>query len=376
MNIAVNTRLLLKDRLEGIGWFSFETLKRITQAHPEHHFYFLFDRAYDKEFLFSKNITALKIFPPTRHAFLWYIWFEIQLPRIFKKNKIDLFISPDGYLSLNSGVPSLAVIHDINFVHRPEDIPYWANLFYNRFFPKYAKKAKRIVTVSNYSKNDIIDSFKISEEKIDVAYNGVNPIFNPIEEAEKEIIKKKYTSGEDFFVFVGAMHPRKNVAGLIKAFDHFKRNSESKIKLVIVGEMMFKTSTIKETYHNLKFKEDIVFVGRLSPENLKNVVASALALVFVPFFEGFGIPIVEAMRCGTPVICSNRTSMPEVAGQSALIVDPYNTEDIAEAMQKIANDSSLRKNLSEKGIERSKDFSWDKTADVLWSSVDKVMINA
>ena len=376
MNIAVNTRLLLKNKLEGIGWFTFETLKRITKAHPEHHFYFLFDRVYDKSFIFSENITPVTIFPPTRHAFLWFIWFEIQLPRIFKKYKIDAFVSPDGYLSLRTKVPSLAVMHDINFVHRPQDVPFWANAYYNYFFPRYARKAKRLVTVSNYSKQDIVQTFHIPEEKIELAYNGVNPIFSPLDEVQKTKIKAEYTNGNDFFIFVGAMHPRKNVVGLLKAFDEFKSSTGSKCKLVIIGEMMFKTSAIKETYTKLKCKSDIIFVGRLSPEKLRDVMASAIALVFVPFFEGFGIPIVEAMRCGTPVICSNKTSMPEVAGDAAIIVDPDKIGEIAKAMSKIQSDLTLHKTLSEKGIVRSNMFSWDKTAEILWQSIDKILQDA
>lgn len=376
MNIAVNTRLLLKNRLEGIGWFTYETIKRISREHPEHQFYFLFDRKFDQEFIFSDNVTPVVVFPPTRHAFLWYIWFELRLPRIFKKFNIDIFISPDGYLSLKSDVPSLAVIHDINFVHRPDDITFWANWYYNKFFPKFAKKAAQIVTVSNYSKNDIVDSFNIPAEKINVAYNGVNPIFEPVNNQVKENIKKEFTSGNEYFVFVGAMHPRKNVPGLLKAFDQFKTTTKSKFKLVIVGEKMHKTNEIAETLSIMKFKKDVIFVGRMSPEKLRDIVASAFALIFVPFFEGFGIPIVEAMRCGTPVICSNKTSMPEVAGDAALVVDPVNIQEIAFSMEKLVKDLNLRNKLSEKGMERSKIFSWDKTAQILWNSIEKIMNNA
>ncbi len=141
MRIAVNTRLLLKDRLDGIGWFTYETLKRITRLHPEHEFIFLFDQPFDPGFIFSENVRPVVAGPPARHPVLWYLWFERTLPRILEREKAGLFVSPDGYLSLNSRVPSVPVIHDINFLHRPGDLPWSTRYYYNRFFPRYAARA-------------------------------------------------------------------------------------------------------------------------------------------------------------------------------------------------------------------------------------------
>ncbi|MCA1760933.1 MAG: glycosyltransferase, partial [Bacteroidales bacterium] len=164
MRIAVNTRLLLKGKLEGMGWFSYETLKRMTRNHPEHEFIFIFDRPYSEEFIFSENITPVVIGPPARHPVLFYFWFEFQIPRVLKKHKADVFLSPDGYLSLKTKVPQLAVIHDISFAHRPQDIPGMKRWYYNYFFPKFARKATRIATVSNYSKTDIAKTYQVDAE--------------------------------------------------------------------------------------------------------------------------------------------------------------------------------------------------------------------
>ncbi len=371
MKIAVNTRLLIKNKLEGIGWFTFETLKRITQNHPEHEFVFIFDRQFSQEFIFSSNITPVVINPQSRHPFLWYIWFEQSIPKLFKQIKPDLFLSPDGFLSLSSKVPSFSVIHDINFVHQPKDLPFFARKYYNHYFPLYAKKAERIATVSEFSKKDLYENYKLSPNKIDVVYNGVNEIYSPVEEKEKSITKNKYTSGNDFFVFIGALHPRKNVSRLLLAFDEFKKACKSDIKLVIVGDFMFKNNDLKNVYSKLFYKNDVVFTGRLSPDELRYVIGSALALTFVPYFEGFGIPIIEAMSCGTPVITSNVTSMPEVAGEAALLVNPFSTESIKNGMLKITKDNNFRDGLIKKGFVQQKKFSWDKTADKLWISIEK-----
>ncbi len=373
MRIAVNTRLLLKGKLEGIGWFTFETLKRMTQSHPEHEFIFIFDRPFDRDFIFSENITPVVIGPPARHPLLFYIWFDFRIPKILKKYKADLFLSPDGYLSLRTNVPQLAVIHDINFVHRPDDLPWLIEKYYNFFFPRFARIAQRIATVSFYSKEDIARSFKISYDKIDVVYDGINQIFEPLSEQDKTAVRKKFTDGAEYFLFVGALHPRKNVSGLLNAFDAFKTDSDNNIKLIIVGGEMHKTGEIFETYENMRYKNDVIFTGRVKTAELHDIFGAALALTFVPFFEGFGIPVVEAMSAGVPVICSNTTSIPEVGGNAVIYADPMKIDQITEAMLKLANDKELRQELIEKGFEQKNKFSWDETAHLLWESVKRTM---
>jgi len=373
MVIAVNTRLLLKEKLEGIGWFSLETLKRITIDHPEHRFIFIFDRPYHSDFIFSDNITPVVLWPAARHPVLWYFWFEYQIPRVLKKYKADLFVSPDGYLSLRTKVSQLAVIHDINFVHRPSDLPWLKAKYYNHFFPRFARKAKRIATVSYYSKEDISRYFKVDYDKIDVVYDGINRLFQPLSVEVRKLVRAKLTEGHEYFLFVGALHPRKNITGLLKAFDAFKSTNINDIKLVIVGGEMHKTGEMYETYQNMRYRHDVIFTGRVSTEELHHIMGTAFALVFVPFIEGFGIPVVEAMSTGVPVICSNTTSLPEVGGDAVLYADPCNTEQISESMSKIINEPELRRLLIEKGFEQQKKFSWDETAKLMWMSIEKAL---
>lgn len=369
MIIAVNTRLLQKGKLEGIGWFTRETLSRITRNHPEHQFLFLFDRPYDEEFVFSDNVTPLVIAPPTRHPLLWYLWFEIMVPRVLRKYKADLFLSPDGYLSLSTKVKQLAVIHDINFAHRPKDLPWLTAHYYNHFFPKFAKKAKRLATVSYYSKEDLIRTYKIHPDDIDVVYNGVNTLYTPTTSEEQEATRQKYADGKQYFLYIGSLHPRKNICGLLRAYDAFRTSMDTDIKLVITGGEMFKTEEISKTYEGMRFKEDVVFTGRLPIEELHQVLGAALALTFVPYFEGFGIPVIEGMSAGIPVICSNTTSLPEVGGNAVLYADPFVVSQIKDAMVQIASDETLREELIQKGKKQQQRFSWDKTADQLWGSI-------
>ena len=161
MKIAVNTRLLLKDKLEGIGWVAYETLSRIVKAHPDDEFYFLFDRKPDPKFIFAENVKPVVLFPQARHPFLYIIYFEISVCRALRRIKPDVYLSTDAYLSLRSKTPQIAVFHDINFEHFPQDFPRLALWHYKKFFPKFDHKAKKIITVSEFSKQDIIDNYKV-----------------------------------------------------------------------------------------------------------------------------------------------------------------------------------------------------------------------
>ena len=173
-------------------------------------------------------------------------------------------------------------------------------------------------------------------------------------------------------MFVGSLHPRKNLARLFTAFDLFKSQTPSNVKLLIVGEKRWWSKPIEHAYSQMRFKDEVVFAGRLSAEKLHEVTAAALASVYVSYFEGFGIPILEAFKCETPVITSNVTSMPEVADDAALLVDPFSEASIAEGMTEML-DENVREALIEKGIERAKDFSWDKAADDIWNSLMKAI---
>ncbi len=373
MNIAVNTRLLIQNRLEGIGWFTYESLKRITTQHPEHQFFFIFDRDYDPEFLFADNITPIIQYPHARHPVLYYAWFEYFIPKLLERIKPDLFLSPDGFLSLKTPVKSMAVFHDLNFEHYPQDIPLWTRRFYRQYFPKYAAKAARIATVSEYSKADIVKQYRVPAEKIDVVFDGANDAYHPLTKQEKLKVRAAYSNGLPYFIFIGSLHPRKNLVNLFRAFDLFKKSNPSDVKLLIVGARKWWTRDIDLAFNRMIYSDDVIFTGRLDINELANVLGSAIALTYVSYFEGFGIPIVEAFRCDVPVITSNVTSMPEVAGDAAILVDPFDPESIAEALYKAYQYESIREELIIRGRRRRDMFSWQQTADRLWESIEKAV---
>lgn len=372
MRIVVNTRLLLKGKLEGLGRFTDETLKLMVGQRPEHEFYFLFDRPYDESFIYADNVTPVVINPPARHPVLWHVWFEMSVPKALKRVNPDLFLSPDGFLSLKSDVKSLPVIHDLNFVHNPKDLARSHSWFYNRYFPKYAQKSARIATVSEYSKQDIAKQYGTDESKIDVVYNGVSERFTPLNGNRIEEVRKKWSGGSPYFIYVGSIHQRKNIERMLQAFDEFKKTDQPH-KFILVGNRKWWTDSMQQALDSMQFKNDVIFAGRVSDEDLNDLMGAAQANVYVSTFEGFGIPIIEAFQSGVPVITSNTTSMPEIAGDAAVIIDPFSVSSITDAMVSIAKDEGLRKELIQKGQERAKNFTWQRTADLLWDSILKTL---
>lgn len=370
MLIAVNTRFLIKDKLEGIGWFTYETMKRLTRNHPEHTFLFLFDREPDPEFIFGKNVKPIRVWPPARHPYLWKYWFDYALPGIFKRYKPDLFISTDGFLSLKSDIPTLLVVHDLGFEHYPDHVTGSASNFYRKYMPLYAKKATRIITVSEFSKKDIVKLYQVAPEKIDVAYNGANDKYIPISQNEQQAVRNRYTGGKPYFLYVGSVHPRKNVKNLLLAYDVLRKEHLTEHQLVIAGRMAWKTDETKQIFEQMQFKNDVVFTNHLLLSELTKVMASADAFVYPSLFEGFGIPIVEARYCGVPVITSDRSSLTEVGGPNALYFDPERVDLIKDAMKLFLLDRENYHAKAKKDTSVRDVFNWDKTV----SSIESALI--
>ena len=373
MIIAVNTQSLLKNKLEGLGSFTDEVLSRMVRNHPEHQFIFIFDREWDPSFIYADNVLPVKTMLPSRHPLLWYARFEHSIPAIINRHRADLFLSTDGYMPLHPDVKTYNVIHDIGFVHQPKNQPFLTSKYYNKYFPQFASNADRLGTVSEYSKADIVKTWGINPDKIDVIYNGVKTVFEPLDESGQQAVRDRVSGGCPYFVFVGSLNPRKNIEGMLRAFDAFKEKTGLPQKMVVVGECMWSMSTIDLELEHMRHADDVIFMGRLQPTDLQQVVASAQALVLVSFIEGFGVPLVEAMNCDVPIITSDCTSMPEVAGNAGLLVDPLSTESIANAMERMATDADLRTQLIANAKTQRAKFSWDKSAVDLWNGITKMM---
>ena len=368
MIIAVNTRLLIKNRKDGIARFADETLRRITQQHADIEFIFLFDRTFHPDFIYAENIIPKVVYPQARHPFLYDIWFNKRLPVILKKLNADLFLSPDGFLPLKCEIPTIAVMHDINFEHYPQYLPKKDLTYYKKRFPVFAARASHICTVSEFTKQDLIKTYQINADKISVIYNGISDCFQPVTQSEKNDFCAAFSQEQPYFVFTGSLHQRKNIARMLQAFDRLKAQHNVPHKFLIAGQKMWWTKEMQQTLDSLHYKEDIIFMGSLPDDQLSLLVAAAEAMIYVPVFEGFGIPPLEAMQCGVPVLASNTSSIPEVLGDAVLYADPFDVNNIAAGMAKIL-EKPRQEILIDKGFKQIKKYSWQKTADLLWESI-------
>jgi glycosyltransferase involved in cell wall biosynthesis len=372
MRIAISARTLKGIPDDGISRFTFEVVTRITRDNPSHKFVLIFDRKIPASLSFPANTDCIVLNPATRHPLLWYYWHEFLLPDLLRKTRSDLFLAPDGIISLRSAIPSIPVIHDISFYHRPGDVPLHLSLYYRHFFRRFAAHAARILTVSEFSREDISSYLGIKREFIDVAWNGVSDYFMPAATGEIEEYRRSLTGGSPYFLFVGNFSPRKNIPGVINGYNHFRSSTPHSHKLVLTGGRLYLNRETEKLLSASPWSSDIILTGSMAHHDLRLLYSSSSSLVFVPWFEGFGIPAVEAMKCGTPVILSDTTSLPEIGGNGALYVNPGSFEEISKAMTRIIEDKPFRKILIETGLIESQKFTWENCAASVWRSIETV----
>lgn len=366
MRIAINTRFLSAGNLEGLGRFAYETSKWMVEHHPEHEYFFIFDRKFDPKYIFSERITPLLIAPPARHPFLWYLWYEWALPRVLRKHKIDLFISTDGLGSLRSKTPSCTVVHDLAFEHFPDQVSFLTRTYYRYFIPRYIRSFARLATVSEASKQDMTDRYDIDPEKISVVYSACPDTFHPLPAAEQQAVRDRYTEGKAYFIFVGAISPRKNTVKIMEAYELFRMRQGTDMKLVLVGRKAWMTGEFDKCLSNHPYRDDIIHLQGVDSSTLTGLLGSAYASLYPSLLEGFGLPVLEAQKSGVPLITSNCFSMPEVAGDGALLVDPESAGDICSKMEALYTDEALRLALIEKGTRNWPRYSWARTAALLY----------
>lgn len=373
MIIAVNTRPLLSDNLEGYGYFIQETFRRITQQHPEHTFLFIFDRPFSGEFIFGENVKAVVTGPAARHPLLWKFWYDFKVPAILKKYKADVFVSCDGGCSLTTKVPQCLVVHDLSFLQDAFSIQKSERSFYKRHTPKFLAKASTIATLSAFSRKEICNQYAWKEESIDIVYSGAGEVFAPLTIEEKNSVKEKYTEGREYFVYTGAIHPNKNLVHLLKAFSVFKKKQKSGMKLVLAGPLAKNYESFAKDLQSYKYRDDVVMTGYLPEAALAAVTGAAYAMVYPSLWEGFSVAVLEAIQAGVPVILSDGSAMQEVAGDAALYANGTDYADIAEKMIRLYKDENMRATLIKNGQAVKGKYSWDKTADGLWKCIQKAV---
>lgn len=263
--------------------------------------------------------------------------------------------------------PVVATIHDLAFEHLPETFNRRSWMQLRLTVRRTARRAARIITVSEYSRQDIGKTYQIAPEQIVVTPEAAPPHFAPVtSETELINIRQKYGIDSDYILSLGSIQPRKNLERLIEAYSSLRSlRVRSKLpKLVIAGKRGWLEREIFRAADRSKFGKDILFVGYVAEPDLPALFSGALTFVYPSYFEGFGLPVLEAMQCGTPVIAGNRTSIPEIAGDAALLFDPFNTEAVREALARVMDDAELRTSLRQRGLKRANEFNWTRTAEL------------
>lgn len=286
------------------------------------------------------------------------IWQSSYLMR--NKNLHSVYFNPGFNALLYSPIPFIFIIHDLNHLHYPHNAKFLKKIYYHTLLQYTARRAFKILTPSHYSKKTILEWINLPDDKIQVVGSGVGPQFTPK--------GKRHTPGYPYLLHVGNTKVHKNVSRIIQALTI--ASIDSSIKLVLTGE---KTSDLAHLIKQMQLTNRVIFSGKLTEDQLANYYRGATGIVFPSLYEGFGLPVIEGMACGIPVLTSNVTSLPEIAGDAAILVDPYEVNAIAEGMNALVNDNSLRTLLIARGYEQAKLFSWDRTATLVQSALDAAL---
>lgn len=372
MIVAVNIKNIWLEEGDAADNFIFETFSRIIKHHPEHTFVLISDGKNEELFNQLKNVIQVIKKPFKKSATQWYIWFNIKIPSILKKYKADVFVTYGSVTSLRTKVPQCIVVPDLSFLHQPFLFKKRHLLFYKTFVPRSLKKAKRIVTVSESCKEDIIKHYKINADKINVVYKGIDGKYKPINIDAREKIKSFHSSGNEYFIYTGEIGMHKNMQNLLKAFSAFKKRQKSSMQLLIAGTAGWKYDEFVKSFRLFKFKDDVKLLENLSGEELEKITESAYCVVLPSLYESFASTQLQAMKCGVPLITSSSGVMAEICDNAALYTDPENFKDIAVKMMMVFKDENLRKTLIEKGRTRAQKFNWEITAGLLWSGIEKL----
>jgi glycosyltransferase involved in cell wall biosynthesis len=295
-------------------------------------------------------------------------WTLFGLSKQLAASKLNVFFSPTHYLPLRISVPSVISILDVSYLYFP-NLFKRKDLYQLKFWGKYSiKKADKIITISESSKSDIIKAYRVKEDKISVVYPGIKQMVG-ISFMDKKELKNKFGIDKEFILFVGTLQPRKNVERLIEAFSKIKQKD---LRLVIIGKKGWQFEKILQAPQKFGVLERVSFLQNIEDNDLPSFYKNALFFILPSLYEGFGLPVLEAMQYDCPVITSNVSSLPEVGGVAALYINPENVDDIKEKMEKLAQDDKLREELIKKGKEQVKKFSWEKTASETLKVLEEV----
>ncbi len=378
MTIGIDASRALRKTKTGTEWYSYEIIRHLVNLDTKNH-YILYTNQKPKDELndLPKNV-SWQIIPFTRG------WTLIRLSSEMLIKKPDVLFIPAHTLPFFSPKNSVVTVHDLGFVHNPELYPARQKIYHNFVLSYVKRKAKHIITPTEFVKQDLIETLKIPAQKISVVWHGYNhELYRPLQDKPRRT--KQYSP---YFFYIGRLETKKNIVNLIKAFNFFRASSchpeasaegsrsadrTQNLKLLLAGKPSHGYDKIKETISASPFKKDIIELGYLADKEVPKYLSNAEAFVFPTSFEGFGMPIIEAMACGCPVLASNNTCIPEITdnGRAAILIDPNNPKNIADGLKQITNPQT-KKELIPKGLNHAKLFSWEIAAQKTLKVLNRV----
>lgn len=375
MIIGIDIRLLARNTRSGVEEYTINLLRHLVALDPNIRFKLFYNGMRKTPLSFDwinlPNVQVHSFSIPNR---LFDVSSRVlNMPHIDTfMGGCDLFFSPHFLLgNVSPGVKRVITFHDLSFEHFPEFFSRDRRVWHSMMNPrKQAREADAIIAVSQSTKDDLVHLYGVDPDTISVIHSGISPVFRRIDISDHRLheVQEKYRLPNEFILYFGTIEPRKNITGLIKAFTNlrklnFRRFGDStSVKLVIAGEKGWLADDVYRASRSSSFRDDILFTGFVREEDKAYLYNLARLFVYPSFFEGFGFPPLEAMKCGVPVITSHTSSFPEVMGGAALMIDPNNIHELSEAMEVLLRDKSVYSRFVEKGYNRAKEFSWENCA--------------
>ncbi|MDV4149511.1 glycosyltransferase family 1 protein [Clostridium sp. AL.422] len=370
MKIGVDGRAAKWYRGTGIGTYTYQLINSISKVDHTNDYLVYLPENSALDLSDNFNIELVRATASSN------FWDEVRVPNILHDNTLDLYHVPQNGVGLytNINCHKAITLHDIIPLRMPETVSERYLYIFNNELPKIINDCDGILTVSEFSKQDIAKEFNFPEEKIFVTHLAAEDIYRPLDKCQcKEIIKNEYNIEDDFILYVGGFSPRKNIVGLIEAFSLLSKGVKKNLKLVITGKKGISYNIYKKRAIDLHIENDVIFTDFIPLEKLPIFYNASKLLAYPSFYEGFGLPPLEAMACGTPVISSNVTSLSEVCSESALLINPYNIDELKNSIETVLKDDLLRKEMIKKGLMQSSKYSWNITAESTVQAYEKII---
>lgn len=363
MRIAIEAQRIFRPNKHGMDFVALETIRELQKMDHENEYFIFVSPGEDRCLESSDNVHIIELKCPT-----YPLWEQVALPRAVKRIKPDLLHCTSNTAPLHCPVPLVLTLHDIIYLEKRQSssLSWYQEMgwHYRRLVvPRILPKCKKIITVSQFERRRILDALHLPEEQLVAVYNGFNSHFHVQPKAPE--ITRKYIDADDYLFFLGNTDPKKNTPRVLKAYSDYLKKSTKKLPLLIADLKEDAIDRILEEGKLTEIKSHLRFPGYIANADLAALYGGAFAFLYPSLRESFGIPMLEAMACGTPIIAGNTSAMPEIAGEGALLADPFDAGDITEKILLLENDEKFYQQQVEYGIKRSELFSWRHSAELL-----------